>query len=394
MKIISFPRPQRPPEPRRFGTVKARRKRLYVRFRYFCHTVEKAAGLPDTAQNRRQVRAFLDRIGLAIEERRFRFAEVFPGASDDEKERFSRLEGWQYKKMPADLTLSDYIEQWIPQHLERDPSMTKRRDYLSAINTHIGPHFGCLTFAEITGVEIVDWLRTLQHLSGSRIRNIMIPLRVIWEDAVEEYAWDLRNPFEHVKRRNRNAQLIPKRQKNPPEVFRFQEWLAIIEAIDLWYRPICDLQLRTGATASEIQQITLADIADGMLQIHGTKNRYRERAFPITEALQKTLRQLSDRCSGDRLITRPDGRDFSAVRFRNGPWRRVFSKTEIRYRRPYAMRHTFAAWSLRIGLHPDRVVELMGHGSRQMIWEVYGLKARGLDEDTKQLRCYMGEDFQ
>jgi integrase len=38
------------------------------------------------------------------------------------------------------------------------------------------------------------------RLSASRIRNILIPLRAIWDDACEEYRWELSNPFAYLKK--------------------------------------------------------------------------------------------------------------------------------------------------------------------------------------------------
>ncbi|GAB4279551.1 MAG: hypothetical protein Kow0092_35310 [Deferrisomatales bacterium] len=45
------------------------------------------------------------------------------------------------------------------------------------------------------------------------------------------------------------------------------------------------------------------------------------------------------------------------------------------------------------GVHPDRVVRLMGHGSRQMVYEVYGRSAEGLEEDVGEIRAGVGSDF-
>jgi len=34
----------------------------------------------------------------------------------------------------------------------------------------------------------------------------------------------------------------------------------------------------------------------------------------------------------------------------------------------YTARHSFAAWSLTIGINPLRLVQLMGHASKQMVY--------------------------
>ena len=57
------------------------------------------------------------------------------------------------------------------------------------------------------------------------------------------------------------------------------------------------------------------------------------------------------------------------------------------------MRHSFAAWALTLRIDPNRLVRLMGHGSKQMIYEVYGDYIEGLEEDFWLILEYYGRDF-
>lgn len=57
------------------------------------------------------------------------------------------------------------------------------------------------------------------------------------------------------------------------------------------------------------------------------------------------------------------------------------------------MRHSFAAWSLLIGIEPLRLVKLMGHGSKQMVYEVYGNYLEGVETDYWDILNYFGKDF-
>lgn len=60
---------------------------------------------------------------------------------------------------------------------------------------------------------------------------------------------------------------------------------------------------------------------------------------------------------------------------------------------PYSLRHSFAAWSLTLGIDMNRLVRLMGHGSKQMVYEVYGDYIEGLEEDRDNIQAYFGPDF-
>ena len=87
------------------------------------------------------------------------------------------------------------------------------------------------------------------------------------------------------------------------------------------------------------------------------------------------------------------GRIFDGDSFRKNPWTTAFKKAGIAYKVPYTMRHSFAAWSLTIGVDINRLEKLMGHGSKQMLYEVYGKYVEGLETDAGKILDYFGKDF-
>jgi len=60
---------------------------------------------------------------------------------------------------------------------------------------------------------------------------------------------------------------------------------------------------------------------------------------------------------------------------------------------PYITRHTFATWSLTLRMDPNKLVNLMGHSSKKMIYEVYGKYVEGLETDAGKILEYFGNDF-
>ena len=44
-------------------------------------------------------------------------------------------------------------------------------------------------------------------------------------------------------------------------------------------------------------------------------------------------------------------------------------------------------------MDPNRLVNLMGHGSKKMIYEVYGNYVEGLEMDAGKISDYFGKDF-
>ena len=198
--------------------------KLYVDFRYHGVRIVKSTGLDDTPENEAKAQVWVDRQKEKIANGTFVFAEAFPGASTKEKAFHAKLEGWDYKLEPQDALFADYIEGWQKRFLAKCKSASKRRDFDQVITYWLLPHFGDKTFFQITGVAIKEFIQKLvwqagkkkgQSLSASRIRNILIPLRAIWDDACEEHRWELSDPFAYVKKH------LPKRSKKHPEVFRF-----------------------------------------------------------------------------------------------------------------------------------------------------------------------------
>ena len=60
---------------------------------------------------------------------------------------------------------------------------------------------------------------------------------------------------------------------------------------------------------------------------------------------------------------------------------------------PYTTRYTFAAWCLTLKMDPNKLVNLMGHSSKKMVYEVYGRYVEGLETDAGKISSYFGNDF-
>ena len=396
------------------GSVARKRgsNRLYVDFYYHGVRVVKSTGLDNTPENEQKVKEWLDRAIERIEKGIFVFAEAFPGASAKEKAFHAQVEGWDYKPDPQDVLFGDYTDEWVRRILEKDASKSKRDDQKKIIGYWLLPHFRNMTFHQINGVALKEFTSTLKFktgkkagnpLSASRIRNILIPLRSIWYDACEHHRWELSDPFSYLKQHGK----IPKRKKRTSvkyEVFRFDEWMELMANFDPFYRPIAEVMIMTGMIGSEIAGLRKhEDILEHQIWVRNSiirgyekselKNEYRERKLPITRPLRKLVDKTISRSEGNYVFTMKSGRNFDTDSFRKNPWTRAFKKARTPYKVPYTTRHTFAAWALTLGMDPNRLVSLMGHGSKEMVYEVYGKYVEGLETDAGMILDYFGKDF-
>jgi integrase len=395
---------------KQFGSIKkfSHSKKLYVDFYYFNHRVTKSTGLDDTPVNRELVLGFLNRNFDKIEQQTFRFAEAFPGAKAEEKAFFSKLEGWEFHPEPNRILIGEYLVTWMEKTLPTYKSVTKRNDFTQIMKYHLVPYFEKVTFYQLTSTKLQEFVSGLvwregknegKQLSTSRIRNILIPLRKVWNDACDEYRWNIRSPFDTIN------DYLPEEEeeKEAPEVFRFEEWQGILKHIDPFYHPLVEIMLMTGMIGSELSGLRKIDIEQNHINIRNSivldvekkklKNRFRRRKTPLTKRLRELLSQAMAHSDSNYVFVMKDGRKFSYGSFRKTIWDKAIIAAELSHKTPYITRHTFAAWALTIRIDPNRLVNLMGHASKKMVYETYGNYVEGLEQDAERILDYFGADF-
>lgn len=391
---------------KQFGSIKRRSdsNKLYIDFYYFGHRITRSTELDDTPSNEHKVRDFLDRIGERIEKGTFKFVEAFPGASRKEKAFFTNLEGREFRPEPHNVLFGDYAKEWMKTIFPSVVSPTKQRDYQEALR-RLMPYFRNMTFHQITGQEVLKFTDSLKWKTGknkgkpvSRARkiNLLIPLRTIWNDACDHYRWVIKSPFDGLHKK------LPKTEKKERQALRFNDWLLFLDNLYEHYRPIAELMILTGMIVSELAALTTESIQGDYLKLTSSyvlknekasmKTAFRRRNIFITEAIKQRLDVLTTRATTAYLVTSQRGTRLHSTDFAK-VWKQAVDKAGITPMTSYTARHSFAAWSLTIGINPLRLVQLMGHASKQMVYEVYGNYVEGLEEDAPAILNYFGRDF-
>lgn len=384
--------------------------KLYVDLRPNGKRVQKSSGLKDTPENRRKLQEWVDRQSERIKNGTFRFSEAFPNASEKEKAVHATLEGFDYKPESKNILFEEYVKPWMGKNFKDFPP-SRIKDYMDIINYRILPFFKNKTFDQINGVVLKDFIKTLnwkegkkkgQPLSESRVVNILMVLRAILNDAVEENQWDSPDPFNFIKGfLKRNLKERPK--KDDPKVFRFDEWNRVIENIHPYYKTVTEVMVMTGMIGSEIAGLKKSAVTDDHICINNSivrnhektklKTEYRKRNLPMTKALKEKLDFAINGSDSDYVFTMKSGRIFDVDSFRKNAWTTALKKAGVDYRVPYTTRHTYAAWALTLNMDSNKLVSLMGHGSKKMVYEVYGRYVNDLETDTGKILEYFGNDF-
>jgi len=364
------------------GTVYCRSNKLWVDFRYLGERVREPSGLSDTQANRVLLRKQIDLVVAEIENGVFEFAERFPHSS--KREYFAELEGRRVTKKPGDLLFGVYVKRWF-EAMKPGMSRSQIRDYTSALEMHLLPSLGNLSFDQLNSVQLKKFVAQMKgkknqqgkSLSAKRIQNVMIPFRVIIKDAIEEYGWsDFPDPFTRLK--------LPRPKKFRVLPFSFEEWAILIKVIPVWYRPYFEFAVQTGLRPSEQVALKWDAIDDEYIHIELSRvrnfekddlktheSRRRIQLRPTLRHILEQQKELSKKFESPYVFVNSYGRPILQDKLRE-LWARVIRTTDLPYRRMYETRHTFASWALALGETPEWVARTLGHVDTSMVYKTYG----------------------
>jgi len=364
------------------GRVYSRSGKLWVDFQYLGERVRERSGMEDTPANRRTLRNQMDLIVAEIENGAFEFAKRFPHSK--KKDYFTMLEGRIVRKDPAEVLFGDYVAKWW-EEMKPGMSESQIRDYTTILNTHHMPYFSKMRFGEICSkVRMKKYVAHLKGkktplgkpLSAKRIRNVMIPLRVIVRDAIEEHEWiDLTDPFSGLK--------LPKVRKKRIHPFAFDEWAVLKEHLTVWFRPYFDFAVQTGLRPSEQVALKWSAVDARFVHIELSRVRNREKADlktpesnrrleirPSMRQILEAQRRQTALFQSEYVFLNTKGLPCVQDTLR-GHWVKAMEKSGLLFRRMYETRHTFASWALSKGETPEWVARTLGHVDTAMVFNTY-----------------------
>lgn len=221
-------------------------------------------------------------------------------------------------------------------------------------------------------------------VTGKTKRNALIPLRGVFELAIEEELADV-NPVDAVK--------IRRHQKPPVIRFTPQEKEKILARLSgdchLFYLIAFDTGMRTG----EILGLKWEDWSGDTINVTrsivrrriGSLKTYSARSVFVSPGLHKELSGSANRFRGGFIFqTQKGSHHRDDDKFRRA-WHSALKKARITYRRPYTCRHTRASEMLMAGVEPAFAARQLGH-SIQMFLNVYAEWIDGVkDREQKNI---------
>ena len=290
-------------------------------------------------------------------------------------------------------TIGEALDEWLNdiQHAHRNSTY---KAYGRAVK-QLKPFVGKYKFRHLDSKVIKRMIRHWGHERGvtlKTIRNYLLPLRAILDDAVNE---DLlgRNPLDTIK----VAKLIDRKKTQAKgkaykvDPFTPGEIKDILQWIEQLYGEACrnlfQFGFYQGLRISELFGLKWEDVdwkndrvrieravVERVLQ-EETKTQAGEREIDLTiggyQALQ-SQRQYSELLESGFIFIRPDGKGpFVDYEHSSLMWKRGLKKAKVRYRNQNQMRHTFASNKLSGNANIFYMADQMGHETPEMLMRVY-----------------------
>jgi integrase len=351
-----------------------------------------------TETNLKRAREHLHGIKLRIRAGTFCFAEEFPNFRDLHKV----IDPSQARSCAQ--VFDEFLSHCEARLARNDLSASTLHSYRKILDTSWRPHLGALPFLSVQFSTLVKVADTHKAWGKKRYNNCTSVLR-------RTFAFGYRN---HPHALNpacgmRSARLSPREQPRP-DPFRIQEAETLIAAIHRdWGEAqgnYDELRFFTGLRPSEEIALTIRDFDPVRGTLSVNKARVRGIDRNCTKTRQDRLIQLCPRAVSvihrqlrlreqlahltrfdhDHLFFEESGGPIQSLLHPHQRWRQTLKKLAIRYRKPYAARHTSVSWSLMIGTSPLRTAKQHGH-SVETMWRVYSAWMEGaVDADIEAIR--------
>jgi len=327
-----------------------------------------------TPRNLAWAERFKASIELAIAEGSFNYITHFPGSKKAQL----------FAHQPGDiLLLNIYLENWL-QSVKPYLKSSTWDGYRKMIRNQLIPAFGHLTVSGFKRIHAKEWATT-KDISAKTMGNVMSPMRVALDDAVEDEIIEI-NPLAgwKIKRQKRGSP----RKVNKIDPFSYDEQQAIINILTGQNKNMVKFWLRTGLRPSELIALDWPDIdlinkracinkalTQAASEFEDTKTSAGERFVDLDEYAITALKAQKSHTylKGEEIFQNPrtSERWTGDQPIRKTMWEPALKRAGVRYRYPYQCRHTRISTALMAGESPMWVAEQAGHKSWRFTADTY-----------------------
>lgn len=278
-------------------------------------------------------------------------------------------------------------------------------DYRAHSERRLIPRFGVVSLAAVTHADLNRYVAELlsEGLSPSTIRNVLMPLRALYREAVALGEVET-NPTRGLR--------LPASRGRRERIATPEEAELLISGLEPQDQALWACAFYLGLRRGELMALRAEDVdlAAGLVRVHpergsfdvttrtfgAPKSRAGVRTLPIPRRLRPFLAALDGR--EGLLFARADGEPFDAVTVmgrarRAWGWRWDAKGKRWVKARPDALapiglhecRHTFASYLIAAGANAKAVQTMMGHSSITTTFDRYGHLFPGHEDEVRSL---------
>jgi len=302
-----------------------------------------------------------------IERGTFDYADYFP--KSPRAKTLSKIPG-------RSITIESALENWLGRartEVQKSTYTTYRKD----VHNNLIPAFGHLSLADITKSDVRNWVSG-KTCSRKRVCNILTPLRQVLADAFEDDLIPKDPLFGYTPKKKGE-------KKPPPDPFTPEEMSRILAEADGQILNIIQFWAWTGLRTSEIVALEWGDLDKSEVnicralvedEIKGPRTEAGYRAVLLLPPARDAIKAQRQHTyfAGKAIFHNPrtNAAWKSNKAFSEHYWRPLLKKAEVRYRKPYQLRHTYASTFLSSGENIHWLARQMGHKDATMILRTYG----------------------
>lgn len=303
----------------------------------------------------------LNRLGMLTDDK---YAELFPSSS--------------YAIASLKPTFAEYAQLWIDSRQIVD---TTRRNYCGMLNNIWVPYLDRKRIDHVTSSDLRQIVASVQWASPSHRKNATVLLASIFRSAMADELIS-KNPVASVPRTK-----VPKRTVDPftrEEADSVIAWLySTLQGPLRIYAAYYEFAFYTGMRPGEQLALKRSEVNADTKRAHvcrimsegeikeRVKTKY-TRDVLLNDRALNAIRVASELHDGAYVFAPADD-SGEYIRAENTPktyFRQALSALEIRARRQYDTRHTYATMCLMAGMNPAFIAGQLGH-SVQMLLSTY-----------------------
>lgn len=373
------------------ASIRSRRGKLFVDFRYMNIRCRETTNLTDTPDNRKKLAKIIEKMEAEITLGIFDYAAYFP--KSERAQEMTALADRAEACISRNPTFRQFVDIWYEERkIEWRPSYRQKTQII--LDKYLLPEFGGKAVHAIKKPDLLTFRSSLakvrygkdgqSSLSVARINQIMILLRMILEEASDRHEFEM--PYKNIKNLKQARPDV-----NP---FTLAEVWLILKYVRADYKPYYTIRFFTGMRTSEIdglkwdcinfdrREISIREaLVNG--EMGPTKTLGSQRDIAISQLVYDALLEQKARTYGksEFVFCNSQGNPMEYRNVNRRVWKPTLALLGLKHRRAYQTRHTAATLWLAAGENPEWIARQMGHSSTEMLFRVY---SRYVPDITRQ----------